>query len=770
MTQRRTFLRTVASRVASRIGRRRPAKRGRSHDLSRRFASRAAGFEPLEDRRLLATVVLTPLKDNTLYDRADTVSNGVGDYLFSGATGGGNIGRALLAFDLATADIPAGARIHEVSLELSVSRTSSAANSDMAIHRLTSDWGEGSSNASGTESQGAAATSGDATWAYAFFNTDTWTTPGGDLAATASATASVGDIGTTGIWSSAAMIADVEAWLDAPATNFGWGLVGDEATNQTIRRFDSKDNSNGIPPQLAITFFESDQSLIVSIDAQEVSENGGATSLVVSRANTVGDLTVNLSSSDTGQAAVEASVTIVDGQATSDPVLINAVNDALLDGTQTITITAAALGYESGNDTLDVTDDETTLVRVSGGTLMIEDAADEATDDHLTIAIDGSDLLVRDPNNSIATDIASASGQGTNELRVPLTAFAGQLSLDTKGGDDSLILDGTLENALAEGLSFFGGPGEDSLSVAGAGVSLRLSQFTDVDRVDITGSGNNMLEVDLASAQNNVNDTSDSLTLVSDFGDSFVFDEGWSIPDTLVVGGSFFRVVRQTNTTLHVKGPADWQNPVQPLDVTGDNEVVPRDALLIINELNQPAFTTTAGVLLDAASLDPFPLQFFDVLGNGFAAPSDAIRVIDFLNDQIRSAGEGESTGQAIEANVADQLTTSNNGPWQSQPFAVRDRLFAADFYGPRMALSGVILDGEDNSSAQFTADQHQRRVRAVGPSTATGREHRQAARARSLRSLTRPTWSIAAVDKLFAPRDSRLDDVSSEFDPNSRE
>ena len=31
-------------------------------------------------------------------------------------------------------------------------------------------------------------------------------------------------------WSSAQMVADVQGWLDNPASNFGWLMLGDEST------------------------------------------------------------------------------------------------------------------------------------------------------------------------------------------------------------------------------------------------------------------------------------------------------------------------------------------------------------------------------------------------------------------------------------------------------------------------------------------------------------------------------------------------------------
>ena len=50
------------------------------------------------------------------------------------------------------------------------------------------------------------------------------------------------------------MVADVQGWLDNPATNSGWVLVGDE-TQQNSRRFDTRENP--VPefrPQLLIEY------------------------------------------------------------------------------------------------------------------------------------------------------------------------------------------------------------------------------------------------------------------------------------------------------------------------------------------------------------------------------------------------------------------------------------------------------------------------------------------------------------------------------------
>ncbi len=186
------------------------------------------------------TVVLTPSKDNTLYQTSNgSLSNGVGIHLFSGMTNRRERRRALLAFDVAS-QIPPGSQITSAVLKLEVSRTASGPES-MELHRVSADWGEGSSNAGASgDGDGAASRAGDGTWIHTFFPNRFWSAPGGDFAAAADAAALAGSGAVT--WgSSPATIARVQDWLDQPSTNFGWIIVGNEADAQTAKRFDSRE-------------------------------------------------------------------------------------------------------------------------------------------------------------------------------------------------------------------------------------------------------------------------------------------------------------------------------------------------------------------------------------------------------------------------------------------------------------------------------------------------------------------------------------------------
>ena len=89
-------------------------------------------------------------------------------------------------------------------------------------------------------------------------------------------------------------------------------------------------------------------TLSISLAASTIAENAGpgATTGTVTRNNTNIDqpLTVNLSSSNTSQAVVPATVTIPGGKS-SATFSIDAVDDIVVSGPQTVTITASAAGY-----------------------------------------------------------------------------------------------------------------------------------------------------------------------------------------------------------------------------------------------------------------------------------------------------------------------------------------------------------------------------------------------------------------------------------------
>ena len=188
-----------------------------------------------------------PVMDNTIFSESDS-SNGSGTYLFSGTTNQGGERRALLKFDLTS--LQPDIIITSADLKLYLSKTIHDEKS-VSLYRLASNWGEGNSKALGEEGMGATPKEGEATWNYAFYDTVSWTTAGGDYINLPSATTQVNQTGSYYSWTGPGVVSDVNQWVTNPSENFGWIVITEGALS--AKRFNSRENSN-FPPQLIVNY------------------------------------------------------------------------------------------------------------------------------------------------------------------------------------------------------------------------------------------------------------------------------------------------------------------------------------------------------------------------------------------------------------------------------------------------------------------------------------------------------------------------------------
>ncbi|MEZ5497042.1 MAG: hypothetical protein R3F25_09450 [Gammaproteobacteria bacterium] len=122
------------------------------------------------------------------------------------------------------------------------------------LHTITSSWGEGTSDAGGPEGAGTASTTNDATWIHSFYDTVSWMTPGGDYLGTPSASLSISSQGGY-TFQNNGMIDDIQNWLDSPATNFDWILIGDEISSGFAQRFASREHQTASSrPSLLVSY------------------------------------------------------------------------------------------------------------------------------------------------------------------------------------------------------------------------------------------------------------------------------------------------------------------------------------------------------------------------------------------------------------------------------------------------------------------------------------------------------------------------------------
>lgn len=207
---------------------------------------------------------LTADRDNTLYETGtstgDLRSNGKGPYVYAGKTGESaefKLRRTLVHFDLSS--VPPGVTLTQASLSLRLS-LQVAQDYAMKVHKVSAAWGEGDSNAGNPGGAGTSPAPNDATWHHRFYSTTSpvlWTNPGGDFAATASATRNVGNALSEPVqtWTGSSLLADVQAWLADPTGNHGWILLGEEVEPYSAQRFASREATAAQDrPKLSLTY------------------------------------------------------------------------------------------------------------------------------------------------------------------------------------------------------------------------------------------------------------------------------------------------------------------------------------------------------------------------------------------------------------------------------------------------------------------------------------------------------------------------------------
>ena len=75
-----------------------------------------------------------------------------------------------------------------------------------------------------------------------------------------------------------------------------------------------------------------------------------------------------------------------------------------------------------------------------------------------------------------------------------------------------------------------------------------------------------------------------------------------------------------------------WTNPNNPLDVNGDGEISPNDAIQIANKLDVDGPTELSSQSVVRQVQDQ-PESYWDTNGDGLISPSDALLIINFLNE-----------------------------------------------------------------------------------------------------------------------------------------
>jgi hypothetical protein len=204
---------------------------------------------------------------------------------------------------------------------------------------------------------------------------------------------------------------------------------------QSVQLFAQADGYIGGNTAIQVTDAE---KLTITLDQSSIREDAGnsATLATLSRSNTdtLLPLSIQLTNSDASEARIPVSITIPSGtQSVSFP--LDAIDDTLLDGSQSVTLAGSANGYVSASATLVVTDAEFVSIRLNKSSVS-ENAGDNSV--FATVELTTTD-------RTVAT-LVQLTSSDTTELTVPASIFipANVLSVvvPVSVGDDDL-LDGT---------------------------------------------------------------------------------------------------------------------------------------------------------------------------------------------------------------------------------------------------------------------------------------------------------------------------------------
>jgi len=188
------------------------------------------------------TISLNPIADSAISEGDPDTPQGTLGILVAGTTGpneGATRNRALLKFDLA-AVIPSNATVTSAALKVTVVSTSPlVTNLWFSLHKVAADWSEAA-----------------VTWTNRLQPPAPWIIQGGDFATSVTQSNLITGVGAFTFISNPEMVADVQNWVRAPASNFGWVLLCQlEDLEKSIRKFGSREYStNSSRPSLEVQF------------------------------------------------------------------------------------------------------------------------------------------------------------------------------------------------------------------------------------------------------------------------------------------------------------------------------------------------------------------------------------------------------------------------------------------------------------------------------------------------------------------------------------
>ena len=148
-------------------------------------------------------------------------------------------------------------------------------------------------------------------------------------------------------------------------------------------------------------------------------------------------------------------------------------------------------------------------------------------------------------------------------------------------------------------------------------------------------------------------------------GQAVYRDQEATVSMMITVTDSGGGVLSET-VTLNVINDAPYQNSRDPYDVDGDGNVFARDALILVNRLNQKGSHVLTPSTASGEG-DSGQIYFLDVNGDGILSPIDALLLINHLNQRATPAVNNSGSGNNSGTNSGSGSTSGNGSGGHSQ-------------------------------------------------------------------------------------------------------